>query len=150
MNFEIALTKDAFRETLMNIIEESKLNDSQEETLKGLLHLEGELNVENKDLFCKDVDYSLSLCIKLLREIETSEPLNEEVKKEFDEICNRILQAQEIECSKHINIGKLVICDGLPYQVCEIDYEDFSVKLCGSDELDGGFWESPLNCKSVV
>ena len=145
MNFEIALTKDNFRETLMNIIHESsdKLDQKQIETFKGLLHLEGELSIDNKELFCTDVNYSLNLCVELLTELEANGFLSKENKNEFDEICSRILQAQELECSPHIEIGKMVVYKKKAYQIVEIDYDELTVCLSDGDDMNWGLDVDP-------
>jgi len=135
MKFKIALTKDCLRETLMNIIEShsEQLNSKQEETFKGLLHLEKELSIDNQPLFCKDVDYALSLCVTLLSELVKDNILIGKDKEEFNYVCSRIAQAKELETSNHIEVGKLVTYDGLAYQVCEIDYDDLAVVLTHND-----------------
>ena len=38
------------------------------------------------------------------------------------------------------SLGDLVICDGSPYQVVDIDEDDPSLKIAGDNELDNGFW----------
>ena len=99
-----------------------------------------------EDTYMFDVNTALDKTIELLTQLEDEGKLTDLDQNEFDGICRIVLEGQEIECSEHIQVGKMIVCEGLPYQIIEIDYEEFSVKLWSGDELDKGYWESPLNC----
>ena len=103
-----------------------------------------------EDTYMFDVNTALDKTIELLTQLEDEGKLTDLDQNEFDGICRIVLEGQEIECSEHIQVGKMIVCEGLPYQIIEIDYEDFSVKLWSGDELDKGHWESPLNCVGKI
>lgn len=102
--------------------------------------------VQDRKQYMSYVNEVLDRTIELLTHLEDRDKLTDLDQNEFDAICRIVLESNEIEDSEYFKVGKMIVCGGLPYQIIEIDYEDFSVKLWSGDELDKGYWESPLNC----
>jgi len=137
MKYEVALKKEQLFSDLFSMLT-TYVNDLD----KRQKH--------DYETICFDVNTALDKTIELLTQLEDEGKLTDLAKNEFDEICRIVLEGQEIECSEHLQVGKMIVCEGLPYQIIEIDYEDFSVKLWSGDELDKGHWESPLNCVGKI
>jgi len=107
-------------------------------------------SIQNRKQYMSYVNEALDKTIEVLTYLEDCGKLTDLEQNEFDAICRIVSESNEIEDSKYFQVGKMIVCDGLPYQIIEIDYEDFSVKLWSGDELDKGHWESPLNCVGKV
>lgn len=157
MIYEITLIKEKMVYDLIDIIDKhtDNLDDEHKKIVLGVKYMEKELGTtltENgENFYMYDVNLTLNNIVSVLTTLEDSGVLSLEDGDTFNSYCTKILEAQEIECSNHINIGNIIIADdGYPYQICEIDYDDFSVKLWDGDEMNFGHWESPLKCKSKV
>ena len=106
--------------------------------------------VQDKNTYMFGVNTALDKTIELLTQLEDEGKLTDLDQNEFDEICRIVSESNEIENSEYLQVGKMIVCEGLPYQIIEIDYEDFSVRLWSGDEDDKGYWESPLNCVAKI
>lgn len=98
---------------------------------------------EHRKLRRVQVECSIDSMIEVLTTIEEGE-MSDYDKQEFDEICSQVLEGEALK-SSHIGKGKMVLCNGLVYQITDIDYDDFTIKL---EDLDSGvkFWEKPRLC----
>lgn len=155
MIYEVALKKEQLFSDLFYMLTTyvNDLDKQQQQAYETICSLEKEIEQHlpgNKESYMSDVNTALNKTIEVLTELEGENKLTDLAKNEFDELCRIVLEGQEIECSEHIQVGRMIVCEGLPYQISEIDYEDFSVKLWGGDELDNGHWDSPLNCKAKI
>jgi hypothetical protein len=155
MIYEIALVKEDIFYELMDIIERyiDDLEDGHKRVVSGLHYMEKEMTTslkENgKDVYMSDVNSTLNNAVDVLTTLEAKGVLSKEDAETFDDYCTKILEGVEIESSEHICVGKIIIAeDGYPYQISEIDYDDFSVNLWDGDEMSSGYWESPLNCRA--
>tara|TARA_R100000231_G_scaffold129537_1_gene100951 strand:- start:483 stop:980 length:498 start_codon:yes stop_codon:yes gene_type:complete len=106
--------------------------------------------VQDRKQYMSYVNEALDRTIELLTYLEDLGRLTELELNEFDAICRIVNESNEIEDSEYFQVGKMIVCEGLPYQIIEIDYEDFSVRLWSGDEDDKGYWESPLNCVGKI
>lgn len=154
MIYEVALIKEELFYELMDIIDKhiDDLEDGHKRVVSGLKYMEKEIGLDvydDRDVYMSDVNSVVNNAVDVLTTLEASGVLSKEDADTFSDYCTKILEAQEIECSRHICVGSLVIAeDGHPYQICEIDYDDFSVKLWDGDEMNSGYWESPLKCRA--
>ena len=101
---------------------------------------------EHRKLRRIQVQKSVDAMIDVLTTIEEGE-MSDSDKEEFDEICSQVLEGEALK-NKHIQKGKLVLCDGYVNQIADIDYDDFRVKLINF-ENDIWFWEKPSLCKKA-
>jgi hypothetical protein len=104
-------------------------------------------NGEQKKLRRILVEKSINSIVNVLTTIEGEGKLSKLDKEEFDEICSQLLEGEELK-SNHIKKGKMVLCDDLAYQITDIDFDDFTIRL---EDFDSGvkFWEKPTSCKKV-
>jgi len=155
MIYEVALIKENIFYELMDIIDKhiDDLEAGHKRVVSGLKYMEKEmvtsLKENGKDVYMSDVNTSLNSAVDVLTTLEAKGVLSKEDAEIFDDYCTKILEGVEIESSEHICVGRIIIAeDGYPYQISEIDYDDFSVFLSSGDELEWGHWESPLKCRA--
>lgn len=134
---EINLKIDELRENAMNLIEKyvDKLDADHLTTFEGLLKDEKNLSIES-DTFGNDVAYNLNLCIEILTSLESI--LSEKEKSEFDDICVLSLKLMKFN-TLCLKVGDLIIYDGFPYMVTEIDYDEYTLHITSNLE-ENGIW----------
>jgi hypothetical protein len=133
------LAIDNLRQNSMNLIEKyvDELDVDHLTTFKGLLKDEKNLSIEN-ETFGDDVRYNLNLCIEILTNLEDRNVLSDEEKLEFDDICILSLKICRFD-TFCLSVGDLIIYKNHPYQITEIDYDDYSLQLSYSN-YEYGFW----------
>ena len=156
MNYEITLKReqlfyDLFSTLTTYVNDLDKRQKHDYETICFLMEdIQKASIVEDKETYMFRVNTALDKTIELLTQLEDEGKLTDLDQNEFDEICRIVSESNEIENSEYLQVGKMIVCEGLPYQIIEIDYEDFSVRLWSGDEDDKGYWESPLNCVAKI
>jgi hypothetical protein len=153
MIYEVALIKENIFYEFINIMDKhlDDIDSTHKVVVKGLRYMEKVIlsREDGKDVYMSDVSIALNSTVNILTTLEAKGVLSKEDAETFDAYCTKILEGVEIESSEHICVGRIIIAeDGYPYQISEIDYDDFSVFLSSGDQLEWGHWESPLNCRA--
>ena len=142
MNKQIAECLEGRIDNLIPMFKNATLNEVQIKTEQGIIHMLGEL--PDSETYEKDVSVILDTCIGLVSELESDGLLSKNDASEFDGISTLVLQAQELMSPTDIVVGALTVYEGLPYQIDEIDYDDFSVHISSGELDDNGLWVSPV------
>jgi hypothetical protein len=81
----------------------------------------------------------LNECINILTHVEHL--LDETDKKDFDDLCKLIIRSEDIQ---RYHQGQLIIYDGLPYIINEIDYDDLTILISDGQMMDNYMWIDDL------
>lgn len=127
---------------LLDILNEyyDVMDEVNQQTLKGVSEAIDTLD-EDHENFEVDITNYLNTIIDLCTGFENQ--MSQADKEDFEDSMTAIANMDAID---KLNEGEMVIYDGLPYMIWEIDYDDTTVCI-GRDALDNGMWVDPIDLK---
>jgi hypothetical protein len=147
MSEQLNLKKEEVFEELFFILKQygnTETIDGMQFMLNNIVNGIGDGRTATDDI--NDINYLLNLAIIELTAIEHK--LTKEHQEEFENYCDEVIK---IDVIKDYQQGQLVIYDGLPYIVSEVDYDDLTMHLSDGGMMDNGMWveDFTLLSKSV-
>ena len=118
-----------------------ELGSFKESIIDGLSKLATDYNIENLNQSEWD-DKTINKTIEELMVVE--DKMLKDDKENFESLCTMVL---ELDSVKDLKRGNMVLYEGDPYMISEIDIDgsEISVLLWDGDDEDNGFYVSPTD-----